>query len=152
MALNMANWAVVAGLIAAGCGLTYAGMRRALRRTDAERQQETERQLKQLADAIKVLEAQLDLQRQQAELLPAAAVAIDLQAAASTTDETVFRGSEEIAPEILVVIAAAATAFLRSNVRIRSAKMLPSPYGGPSPWSQQGRVFVQSSHNLRSRG
>jgi len=70
MALNMANWAVVAGLIAAGCGLTYAGMRRALRRTDAERQQETERQLKQLADAIKVLEAQLDLQSQQAQLLP----------------------------------------------------------------------------------
>ena len=51
-----------------------------------------------------------------------------------------------------VVIAAAVTAFLGKKVRIRSAKMLQSPYEIVNPWSQQGRVFVQASHNLRSRG
>ena len=47
--------------------------------------------------------------------------------------------------------AAAVTAFLGKKVRIRSAKTLQSPYEIVNPWSQQGRVFVQASHNLRSR-
>ena len=49
-------------------------------------------------------------------------------------------------------IAAAVTAYLGKKVRIRSAKMLQSPYEIVNPWSQQGRVFVQASHNLRPRG
>ena len=61
------------------------------------------------------------------------------------------RESEEITPEMLVVMAAAVTAFLGKKVRIRSAKMLQSPYEVVNPWSQQGRVFVQASHNLRPR-
>jgi methylmalonyl-CoA carboxyltransferase large subunit len=60
--------------------------------------------------------------------------------------------AEAVTPEILVVIAAAVTAFLGKKVRIRSAKVLQSPYEIVNPWSQQGRVFVQASHNLRSRG
>jgi methylmalonyl-CoA carboxyltransferase large subunit len=62
------------------------------------------------------------------------------------------RREDEITPELLVVMAAAVTAFLGKKVRIRSAKMLQSPYEIVNPWSQQGRVFVQASHNLRSRG
>jgi methylmalonyl-CoA carboxyltransferase large subunit len=57
---------------------------------------------------------------------------------------------EEISAELLIVIAAAVTAFLGKKVRIRSAKRLQSPYEIVNPWSQQGRVSVQASHNLRS--
>ena len=58
---------------------------------------------------------------------------------------------EEVTPELLVMLAAAATAYLGKNVRIRTAKMLQSPYEVLNPWAQQGRVFVQASHNIRSR-
>ncbi len=58
---------------------------------------------------------------------------------------------EAVEPEILLVIAAAVTAFLGKKVRIRSAKMLQSPYEIINPWAQQGRVSVQASHRL-SRG
>jgi hypothetical protein len=56
--------------------------------------------------------------------------------------------SEEISPDTLLIIAAAVTAFLGKKVRVRSAKMLQSPYEIVNPWAQQGRVFVQASHNL----
>jgi methylmalonyl-CoA carboxyltransferase large subunit len=66
--------------------------------------------------------------------------------------EAVHREKSEVTPEILVVIAAAVTAFLGKKVRIRSAKVLQSPYEVVNPWSQQGRVSVQASHNFRLRG
>ena len=57
---------------------------------------------------------------------------------------------EEIAPETLVMLAAAATAYLGVKVRIRSARRLPAAGDGVRPWAQQGRVFVQSAtHTLR---
>jgi len=49
------------------------------------------------------------------------------------------------------VLAAAATAFLGRNVRVRSAKMLQSPYEAVNPWAQQGRVFIHASHQPRLR-
>jgi methylmalonyl-CoA carboxyltransferase large subunit len=59
---------------------------------------------------------------------------------------------EEVTPEILVVITAAVTAFLGKKVRIRSAKLLQTPYEVVNPWSQQGRAIVQASHHPRIRG
>jgi methylmalonyl-CoA carboxyltransferase large subunit len=56
---------------------------------------------------------------------------------------------EEVSAEMLVVIAAAVTSFLGKPVRIRSAKMLQSPYEIVNPWALQGRVIVQASHTLR---
>jgi len=56
---------------------------------------------------------------------------------------------ETVRPETLVVIAAAVSSFLGRKIRIRSAKMLQSPYEIVNPWSQQGRVSVQASHMLR---
>jgi hypothetical protein len=53
---------------------------------------------------------------------------------------------EAVTPEEIVVIAAAVTAFLGKPVRVRSARRV-QPMGS-SPWSQQGRVFIQASHNL----
>lgn len=58
----------------------------------------------------------------------------------------------EVTPEVLVILVAAITAYLGKKVRIRSAKQLPSPYEIANLWALQGRVVVQASHNLRSRG
>ena len=57
---------------------------------------------------------------------------------------------EEVSPEMLLVIAAAVTAYMGKKVRIRSAKIVYSQESF-NPWSQQGRVFVQASHNLTQR-
>jgi hypothetical protein len=52
---------------------------------------------------------------------------------------------ESITGEIRAVIAAAATTVLPKNAAIKSIRTVPTP------WSQQGRVLVQGSHNLRVR-
>jgi methylmalonyl-CoA carboxyltransferase large subunit len=110
----------------------------------SERQLETERQLGELAGAVKALQARV------AELSqPAAAAAVEVKASAAKQAGHGEKG--EVTPEMLVVIAAAVTAFLGKKVRIRSAKMLQSPYEVVNPWAQQGRVFVQASHMMRPR-
>jgi hypothetical protein len=52
-----------------------------------------------------------------------------------------------ITPETLSVIAASVTAFLGKKVRIRSARTMQTPYA-VQPWARQGRLTVQTSHNL----
>jgi len=54
--------------------------------------------------------------------------------------------SDEVSPEILAVIAAAVAHFIGKSARIRSARLVHAT--GTNPWAQQGRVFVQASHNL----
>lgn len=54
--------------------------------------------------------------------------------------------SEEITPEILMVLSAAVAAFLGKRARIRGAR--PAQPVQSNIWAQQGRVFVQASHNL----
>jgi FtsZ-interacting cell division protein ZipA len=56
---------------------------------------------------------------------------------------------EGISPEIMAVISAAVTHFLGLRARIRHAHMIQPP--GANPWAQQGRVFIQASHNLAHR-
>ncbi|MGA3162319.1 MAG: hypothetical protein ABSC77_14020 [Terracidiphilus sp.] len=114
----------------------------------SERQLAMERQLGELAGAVKALQARVAELSQPPASPPAPASAGEVKTAASATKEA---GHGEVMPEILVVIAAAVTAFLGKKVRIRSAKMLQSPYEVVNPWTQQGRVYVQTSHNLRSR-
>lgn len=58
----------------------------------------------------------------------------------------------EISADLVLLITAAVTAYLGKKVRIRSAKVLQTPYELINPWAQQGRVFVQASHNLIQRG
>ncbi|HUO29851.1 MAG TPA: hypothetical protein VMU80_11585 [Bryobacteraceae bacterium] len=54
--------------------------------------------------------------------------------------------AEEVAPEIVLVISAAVAAFLGKRARVRGARLVRT---APSnAWAQQGRVFVQASHNL----
>jgi len=53
---------------------------------------------------------------------------------------------EEVAPETIMILSAAVAAFLGKRARIRSARLVRA---APSnAWAQQGRVFVQASHNL----
>ncbi|NMW18281.1 MAG: hypothetical protein HKK66_04480 [Chlorobiaceae bacterium] len=51
-----------------------------------------------------------------------------------------------ITPELLVIMSAAIAAYLGKNVRIRRARFIIDQ--GPSSWSQQGRVSIQSSHTF----
>lgn len=53
---------------------------------------------------------------------------------------------EEVSPEIIMVLTAAVAAFLGKRARIRSARLVRT--APSSAWAQQGRVFVQASHNL----
>lgn len=53
---------------------------------------------------------------------------------------------EEIAPEVLMVIAAAVAAFMGKKARIRRVRRSATP--GMNPWAQQGRVSIQASHNV----
>jgi hypothetical protein len=57
--------------------------------------------------------------------------------------------AEEVSEETLILLAAAATTFLGKKVRVRSAKMLQTPYEIINPWAQHGRVFIQASHQLQ---
>jgi methylmalonyl-CoA carboxyltransferase large subunit len=53
---------------------------------------------------------------------------------------------EEVSPETIMVLTAAVAAFLGKRARIRGARLV---HAAPSSaWAQQGRVFVQASHNL----
>jgi hypothetical protein len=109
----------------------------------SERQQAAERQLSELSAAVKALEAKMAEFSQ-----PAAPRA--LTAAAKAAQATPGKPVKaEVTAEILVILAAAATTYLGKEVRIRSAKMLQSPYEVINPWVQQGRVFIHASHNLR---
>jgi methylmalonyl-CoA carboxyltransferase 12S subunit len=55
-------------------------------------------------------------------------------------------GTDEVSPETLLVIAAAVAAYLGDKVHVRRARLLPTD---ASAWAQQGRVFIQASHNLQ---
>ncbi|MGD0680521.1 MAG: hypothetical protein ABR990_00625 [Terracidiphilus sp.] len=119
--------------------------------TVSERQLAMERQLGELAGAITALQARVAELSQSATLQTAATPTAEVKTAAAVAKDAAHREKGEVTPEMLVVIAAAVTAFLGKKVRIRSAKMLQSPYEVVNPWSQQGRVFVQASHTLRPR-
>ncbi|HEY3927083.1 MAG TPA: hypothetical protein VGL89_01800 [Candidatus Koribacter sp.] len=56
---------------------------------------------------------------------------------------------EPIPEEVLLILSAAVAAFLGHSARIRAAHYV---HDEASPWAQQGRVFVQASHNLVHHG
>ncbi len=56
---------------------------------------------------------------------------------------------EQLSSETLAIISAAVAAYLGKTVRLRQARLLPAY--GTSPWAQQGRVYIQASHNLAFR-
>ncbi len=76
-------------------------------------------------------------------LKPAAPIAAAAPTAAPVVDK------EELTSETLAIISAAVAAYLGKTVRLRQARLLPTH--GASPWAQQGRVYIQASHNLAFR-
>ena len=119
----------------------------------AERQDALERGLGELASAVKRLESRLD-------------VRLDARTA-ERSDEPEFSAQEgavealnESAPgaastrkhgvkaEVKAVIAAAA-AVAGEMAKVRQVRPVPTAQDSGSAWSQQGRVGVAGSHNLR---
>ena len=113
----------------------------------ADRLQAADRRLSELGAMVESLEARIAALTRAA---PPAAVPAAAQAK-PTPATPVIAAKTEVTPEMIVILAAAATAYLGKTVRVRSAKMLQSPYEIVNPWAQHGRVMIQVSHSLRTR-
>lgn len=141
--MHWTDLAIMTALVGAGCVAVYAGLSRALRRAVAARQRESERQISAMATTVKALQARV------AELGRLHAVHTqegDFATVAPGNDDA-GRKKEPMKPEIVAALTAAATAFLGRKARVRAARQLADESAGA--WAQQGRVIVQTSHNLR---
>ena len=148
MKLPLAEVALMVGLLIGGCAAIYLVLLSRLRRVLADNQRETEQRLAALTAAIRARMA--DSAEPATDAMSAAE--LDLQQATANVHGAVPVGEEaEIAPPIQAAIAAAAIAVLGNHARVRSARRIPSS-DVVSPWTQQGRFIVQSSHNLRPQG
>jgi methylmalonyl-CoA carboxyltransferase large subunit len=74
---------------------------------------------------------------------PAPAAALAAQPAPKPPEQEAV---EEVSPETIMILTAAVAAFLGKRARIRGARLVRT--APSSAWAQQGRVFVQASHNL----
>jgi len=153
--LHWIDITMMAAMVLAGGVASYFLLLGRLRHVLAENQRETERRLAALTEALvsraataeqsptdALVEAEIE-----AEPVPVSA-RIELRASASA--EPVEQQEQDIPPQIQAAIAAAAIAVLGNHARVRSARRVPSS-NVVSPWTQQGRVIVQSSHNLRTQ-
>jgi len=121
------------------------------RETDAEVAGLRE-EVRALAESVAELRTQLE---QQSKTLAELSARVAGGIAPAQPQPVVSRtqpAETEISADTLLIIAAAVTVFLGKKVRIRSAKMLQSPYEIINPWAQQGRVTLQASHWLRGVG
>jgi hypothetical protein len=135
-------------LVGAGCAAISAVLARILRRAISERQRDTERQLQALASTVKALQTRV------AELAashPAWPEFVDAAAMSNPLENRFMTGADRLKPETLAAITAAATAFLGKMPRLRSVQSIPTAKDGVGAWAQQGRVIVQTSHNLPPR-
>jgi len=142
---DSAGWWILAALVVAGYFAVYAFTQRATKRMIAELRAEFEQRSNAMLAAVKQQSAPVEK--------PAPIVAPVVAPAPPppvVTKPVPPPKKEEVSPEMLLVIAAAVTAYMGKKVRIRSAKIVYSQESF-NPWSQQGRVFVQASHNLTQR-
>jgi len=144
--LSWGDAALTLAIVAAGCAASSFLLLRRVRQTVVEHQRQIERRLSVITEAITLLETRLA----EPEVLTDSLSAQEIEAASNGegTLPALLREPEEISAEIQVAIAAATLAVLGPNTRVRSTRMV---HNAVSPWSQQGRVSVQSSHNLRVR-
>jgi hypothetical protein len=146
--LPWAEVALMVGLLIGGCAAIYLVLLSRLRRMLADNQRETEQRLAALTEAIR---ARIGDSPEPATDAMSAAEIDSQSARASVHGAVPVREEAAIAPPIQAAIAAAAIAVLGNHARVRSARRIPSS-DVVSPWTQQGRVIVQSSHNLRPQG
>jgi hypothetical protein len=140
--LHWTDLILILAFVAIAWAAGYVLLLRKLKQIVTERQLKIADQLGSLDDAIRALETRL------AEYHALAATP-DLgdvgTIQAGDFEEAQAQAAEEsIAPEIQAVIAASAVAALGPDAQVRSVKPVASP------WSQQGRVLVQGSHNARA--
>jgi hypothetical protein len=135
--------ATAAALMAAGSVAIYAIIARFVRRTVAKRQEIFDRRLDVLTMTIKALELRVaELSGRDREHGGRA------DAAAGTGENATGEGSTQAEPETLALITAATTMFLAKKAHVRREGAMPVP-DTAGAWAQQGRVIVQTSHNLR---
>jgi hypothetical protein len=146
MKLHWTDLAIVTVLVGVGCTAIYVGLIRALRQVVAERQRETERRLNALNTTVKALQARVA----ELGLLQVANPQDGDFALLALAEKDSCQKKEPLKPEIVAALTAAATTFLGKKTRIRSAQQIVD--GSAGAWAQQGRVIVQTSHNLRTNG
>jgi hypothetical protein len=145
MRMGWSGWGWVAGIAGAACVALYAGVHRGLRRALAEQQESNRRQIAALSITVKALQARV------AELNDVAVRRGEQTSQLEAAVEMVHGETpDELRPETLAVIAAAATTFAGKPARIRSARSTAS-HAPASAWTQQGRMIVQTSHNLNRK-
>jgi len=157
---DIANIVTIVALIVASCLISYLIAQHTLKQASDNAREQLELRLAGLTSAIAELEARVAELTHSTDALsatgartrrPGENVASDAWLANGTATQPQPQPDAEIPTEVLIVISAAVTSFLGKKVRIRSAKMLQSPYEIVNPWAQQGRVSVQASHNLHVR-
>ena len=149
MRFHWTDWTAIAVIAGVGCVAIFAGLKRVMRRALRERQRDMERELNAMATTVKALEARVaELSKLQAARVEQAKVAVISESA--ETAEAPEQAQTQ--PEIVAALTAAATAFLGRKARVRSAKLIPNAQESAAAWAQQGRMIVQTSHNLRQRG
>jgi methylmalonyl-CoA carboxyltransferase 12S subunit len=143
---DIANVLTIVALIVASLLISYLTAQHALKQARDHAREQLELRLGGLTHAIAELEARV------AELTrPPMAPVQPKQPLANAAAQSQAEPDDEVPAEVLILITAAVTSFLGKKVRVRSAKMLQSPYEIVNPWAQQGRVIVQASHNLQVR-
>ena len=131
--------AAVAALVSAG--VSFELLRRVRRMADRERV--LEGQLSLVDEAVCAIEARLG-----GEAVADERAGEGRSSAAAEAERDGMRG--EIAPEIPAAIAAAAVVAAGERVRVHAMRLVKSE-AERNAWSQQGRVLVQTSHNVRAR-
>ncbi len=157
---EIANVVTIVGLIAASFLISYLIAQHTVRQARENARAQLELRLGGLTNAIADLEARMSelniaIAAVSAPLAntqtPGSSVSLDAAIEDGETSAAPAHQDAEVSTEVLILISAAVTAFLGKKVRIRSAKMLQSPYEIVNPWAQQGRVIMQASHNLQVR-
>jgi methylmalonyl-CoA carboxyltransferase large subunit len=113
---------------------------------DGEALRDLEQQVASLAENVERLQQEM---AKQSKVLAELSQRVMESSRETPSAQTSAAQDQPVTPDLLVIIAAAVSAFLGKKIRIRSARMLQSPYEIVNPWSQQGRVSVQASHSLR---
>ena len=155
LGLDLTSLGIVLTFIAVSFLISYLTAQHAVKQAGENARAQLELRLSGLTTAIAELETHVAELAHTAESL-AAVTRAPTEATPEVTSNgaaapAMAKSEDEISPEILILISAAVTSFLGKKVRIRSAKMLQSPYEIVNPWAQQGRVIVQASHNLQVR-
>lgn len=167
MILHWIDIAFIIASVAAGTGIIYFFLMRRFDRALAVSQRDMERRLAALRQQMDMTEMGSDeagatshgLDPSEAKAAPVDPAPLipppqtdDLRATDrnQTAQPPSSTEDKDIPREIHVAITAAAIAAFGNHARVRSARRIPSS-DVVSPWTQQGRVIVQSSHNLRAR-